>query len=185
MEKPIYKAILESMSEWSRCKKLLDKDGINYPELIINRLPKIFGEITIDMKSVITKVSDIVSTASIAKNLDEYQYILCSEVFSLPDNNPMKLELQKYRISIIACFAKLVALLRHFDSHDDHDDLRVWNSFASVILIKTSEILVSFRRGQDISQHYSKEKQELSDALNYFGILEEDLKRELNILYSL
>jgi hypothetical protein len=184
MEKPIYKTILESISEWSRCKKLLDKDGINYPELIINRLPKIFGEITIDMKSVITKVPNIVSTASIAKNLDEYQYIICSEVFSLPDNNPMKLELQKYRISIIACFAKLVALLRGFNGHDD-DDLRAWNSFARVILVKTSEILVSFRRGQDISQHYSKEKQELSNALNYFGILEEDLKRELIIFYSL
>jgi hypothetical protein len=76
--------------------------------------------------------------------------------------------------------------LRRFNGHhDDEEDLRAWNSFARVILVKTSEILVSFRRDQDISQHYSKEKQELSDALNYFGILEEDLKRELNILYSL
>ena len=72
-----------------------------------------------------------ISTSSIAKNLDEYQYIVCSEVRSLPDSNPFKKELQKYRIIIMTSFAKLIPILSSLGSDKD---LQEWNRFAQVLI---------------------------------------------------
>ena len=58
-------------------------------------------------QKVLPAIGDV---ASAAKNLDEYQFLICSLVPSLPDSNPSKMELQKYRVAIIAAFAKLVPL---------------------------------------------------------------------------
>ena len=180
MEKLVYKYILENIAQGSICRKLLDKDGINSPDLIISRLPKIFDELAINMKSARIKTPKIGDTASIAKNLDEYQYLICSEVSSIPDQNPIKLELQKYRISIIACFAKLIEILKPFNREHELD---LWNSLAKLILIKSSETFAIARTKQSAPRGSVKED-DLSNALNYFGIVEKDLETDLRKLYS-
>ena len=180
MEKLIYKYILENIAHGSHCRSLLAEDGINSPDLIVSRLPKIFDELVINMKSARIKTPNIGDTASIAKNLDEYQYLICSEVSSIPDQNPIKLELQKYRISIIACFAKLIEVLKHFNR--EHE-LELWNSLAKLILLKSSETFAIARTKQSAPRGSVKED-DLSNALNYFGIVEKDLEIDLRKLYS-
>ncbi len=82
-----------------------------------------------------SRFSGIGSTSSIAKNLDEYQYIICSEIQYLPDTNLFKKELQKYRIIIMASFAKLIPIL---SSQGSDTDLEEWNQFAQVLLTQVS-----------------------------------------------
>lgn len=180
MEKLVYKYIIENIAQGSSCRRLLDKDGINSPDLIVSRLPKIFDELVINMKSARIKTPKIGDTASIAKNLDEYQYLICSEVSSIPDQKPVKLELQKYRISIIACFVKLIDVLKPFNG--EHE-LELWNSLAKLILVKSSETLAIARTKQDTPRRSVKEGDDLSNALSYFGIVEKDLETDLRKLY--
>ena len=95
----------------SSCSKLLSGDGITTSDLTIKGVHGIFGPVSIDARSAKKGVPAIGDVASAAKNLDEYQFLICSMVPSLPDSNPSKMELQKYRVAIIAAFAKLVPLL--------------------------------------------------------------------------
>jgi hypothetical protein len=176
----LHQSIIENPFVLGRCRKLLEENGINSPYLVINKLPKVYDEININMASARTKVPKIGDTASIAKNLDEYQYLICAEISDLPDHWPIKLELQKCRICIIACFAKLVAVLKKFSSNDE---IELWNSFAKPLLVKTSETLVLARRNQSASGNCLMEA-DLPSALNYFGIAEKELERDLTIFYS-
>jgi hypothetical protein len=48
----------------------------------------------------------------------------------LPDTNLFKKELQKYRIIIMASFAKLIPIL---SSQGSDTDLEEWNQFASIV----------------------------------------------------
>jgi hypothetical protein len=180
MVKQIHQSIIENPFVLGRCRKLLGENGINSPCLIINKLPQLYDEINIKMASARIQVPKIGYTASIAKNLDEYQYLICSEISHLPDRRPIKLELQKYRISIIASFAKLVAVLKTFSSNDE---VGSWNSFAKSLLAKTSETLVLARRNQNAPRNSFMDSDLLS-ALNYFGIAEKDLERDLALFYT-
>ena len=89
-----------------KCRKLLSKDGITTQELVIDRLDGLFEGISANIKLQRTVLANIGQTATIAKNLDQYQFIICSEIPSMHDSNPFKLQLQKYRIAIIASFVK-------------------------------------------------------------------------------
>jgi hypothetical protein len=95
----------------TKCHKLLSKDGITSQDLVIDRIEGLFEGIAVDVKFQRNKVASIGSTSTIAKNLDEYQHIVCSEIRSIPDSNSYKKELQKYRVLIIASFAKLIDIL--------------------------------------------------------------------------
>src|SRR5207244_12290186 len=78
-----------------KCHKLLSKDGITTQDLVIDKIEGLFEGISVNVKLQRSRFASIGSTSSIAKNLDEYQYIVCSEVRSLPDSNPFNKELQK------------------------------------------------------------------------------------------
>jgi len=114
-----------------KCHKLLSKDGITTQDLVIDKIEGLFEGISVNVKLQRSRFASIGSTSSIAKNLDEYQYIVCSEVRSLPDSNPFKKELQKYRIIIITSFAKLIPILSSLGSDKDLQD---WNRFAQVLI---------------------------------------------------
>src|SRR5947208_4429514 len=114
-----------------KCHKLLTKDGITTQDLVIDKIEGLFEGISVNVKLQRSRFASIGSTSSIAKNLDEYQYIVCSEVRSLPDSNPFKKELQKYRIIIMTSFAKLIPIL---SSLGPDKDLQEWNRFAQVLI---------------------------------------------------
>ena len=66
------------------CDRLLTNDGITSSELRIKGLQGVFGPASVDVRKVVPQVAH---TASIAKNLDEYQFLLCSLIRSLPDSD--------------------------------------------------------------------------------------------------
>ena len=161
-----------------KCHELLSKDGVTTQDLVIDNVS--FQDISVNIKLQRSRFPSIGSTSSIAKNLDEYQYIVCSEVRSLPDSNPFKKELQKYRIIIMTSFAKLIPILSSLGSDKD---LQEWNRFAQVLLTQVSETLHKTRVNQ---KGYEKSNSKaLKSAFDFFGISEEEVDNILQNIYSL
>jgi len=90
----------------------------------------VFDAASLDARSAKKSNPEVGQTASVAKNLDEYQFLICSLVPSLPDSNRSKLQLQKYRIGIVAAFAMLAALLKEVRP----EALAQWNRHAKSLL---------------------------------------------------
>jgi hypothetical protein len=130
-------SIISSQLSSSSCSKLLLGDGVTTFDLTIKGVHGLFGPVSIDVRSTRKSMTAIGDVASAAKNLDEYQFLICSLVPSLPDSNPSKMELQKYRVAIIAAFAKLVPLLLLKDIRQE--DLAQWSKHAKALLEETSE----------------------------------------------
>jgi hypothetical protein len=163
-----------------KCRKLLSKDGITSQELVIDRLDGLFDGITANIKLQRTVLANIGHTVTIAKNLDQYQFIICSEIPSMHDSNPLKLQLQKYRIAIIASFVKLVPLLKTLNSDKD---LEKWNSFANILLTEASETVVKARTNQkEVRKAYSNNIR-LKEAFDFFGVPEKEIDHELESMY--
>ena len=106
VQRIIYKYITSGI----KCAKILAEDGITTKELVISQLDGLSREMSVNINLLLGKYPNITRTASIAKNLDEYQFLVCREISSIPDFDPLKIQLQKYRVGVIAAFAKLVDL---------------------------------------------------------------------------
>jgi hypothetical protein len=156
---------------------LLSSNGITSRHLVIEKASGLFEGIRVDIKSEASTLPNIVKASGIAKNLDEYQYIVCSEVRDIPDTNPYKKELQKYRIAIIASIAKLVSILL---SRCDKD-LQSWSYFAQILLTQISDILLNVRLKQDKLDNISKDLSK--STFGYFGLPESDVDRILESIY--
>jgi hypothetical protein len=161
-----------------KCHKLLSKDGITSQELIIDGIEGLFEGIAVNVKFQRNRVASIGSTATIAKNLDEYQHIVCSEIRSIPDSNSYKKELQKYRVLIIASFAKLIPI---FASLTSDKDLQEWNRFAQVLLTQISETRLNARGNQ--KRYDGTNSKLVSSAFDFFGVPEEEVDRMLQAVY--
>jgi hypothetical protein len=92
----------------------------------------------------------------------------------LPDSNPSKLELQKYRVGITASFAKLVAALREIRQ----DDLVQWNRHAKSLLEETSEAYVKVKSNAKLEITHHRE------AFEFFGVPEDKIDAALRSLYG-
>ena len=161
-----------------KCHKLLSKDGITSQDLVIDRIEGLFEGIAVDVKFQRNKVASIGSTSTIAKNLDEYQHIVCSEIRSIPDSNSYKKELQKYRVLIIASFAKLIPILTSLTSDKD---LQEWNHFAQVLLTQISETRFNARVNQ--KRYDGTNSKLVRSAFDFFGVPEEEVDRLLQAVY--
>jgi hypothetical protein len=194
VQRIIYKYITSGI----KCTKILAEAGITTKELVISQLDGLSREMSVNINLLRRKYLSITRTASIAKNLDEYQFLVCSEISSIPDFDPMKIQLQKYRVGVIAAFAKLVAILEDVDNLSA--ELEKWNSFANSLLVETSETLLKARNkmkkegnsndvnssiGSDQFQaSYSQQNLRIKEALNFFGVPENDIDEELIRVYS-
>jgi hypothetical protein len=188
----IYKYITSGI----KCTKVLAEDGITSKELVISQLDGLSREISVNINLLRGKYPNITRTASIAKNLDEYQFLVCREISSIPDFDPLKIQLQKYRVGVIAAFAKLVAILE--DADNLSAELEKWNSFANSLLVETSETLLKARNkmkkkeghNNDVNSSdqfqagYSQQNLRIKEALNFFGVPENDIDEELIRVYS-
>ena len=172
--------INKHISTVQRCRKLLSKDGITTQELVIDRLDGLFEDVSVNIKLQRTILANIGHTATIAKNLDQYQFIICSEIPSMHDSNPLKLQLQKYRIAIIASFVKLIPLLRTLNSDKD---LQRWNSFANILLTEVSETLVKARSHQKEVRKSNNNNIRLKETLDFFGLTEKEIDHQLEAMY--
>jgi hypothetical protein len=188
----IYKYITSGI----KCTKVLAEDGITSKELVISQLDGLSREMSANINLLRGKYPNITRTASIAKNLDEYQFLVCREISSIPDFDPLKIQLQKYRVGVIAAFAKLVVILE--DADNLSAELEKWNSFANSLLVETSETLLKARNkmkkkeghNNDVNSSdqfqagYSQQNLRIKEALNFFGVPENDIDEELIRVYS-
>lgn len=156
------------------CRKLLAGDGITTQELSINGMQGIFESASADVRSARKNTPAVGQAASIAKNLDEYQFLICSLVPSLPDSEPSKLQLQKYRVAIVAAFARLADFLREIRQ----DDLAQWNTHARSLLEETSEAYVKARSNAKLQVVNHKE------AFEFFGVPEDRIDAALRAFYD-
>jgi len=161
-----------------KCQKLLSKDGIITRYLTIDRLAGIFEGITIDVNFARSRINSIGETVTISRNLDEYQFIICSEIRSMSDINPYKIELQKYRVLIIASLARLVHLL---SSLDDNKALQVWNHFAQILLTRVSE--TRLKAVSNRKQDENMATKPISSVFDFLGVSEDDIDRVLGSIY--
>jgi hypothetical protein len=158
----------------SSCSKLLSGDGITTSDLTIKGVQGIFGAVSIDAQSARKSVPAIGDVASAAKNLDEYQFLICSLVPSLPDSSLSKMELQKYRVAIIAAFTKLVPLLKSIQQ----DDLVQWSRHTKALLEETSDVYFKAKSNSNLQIASHKE------AFVYFEVPEEKVQAALRAFYD-
>ena len=168
-------SIISHQLTGSSCSKLLSGDGITTSDLTIKGVYGIFGAASIDARSARKSVPAIGDVASAAKNLDEYQFLICSLVPSLPDSNPSKMELQKYRVAIIAAFVKLVPLLL---KSMQQDDFVQWSKHAKALLEETSDTYLKANSNSKLQIASHK------DAFEYFGVPEERIQVALRAFYD-
>lgn len=161
-----------------KCHKILSKDGITSKDLVIDKIEGLFEGIAVNVKDHRTRFGSIGSTCTLAKNLDEYQYIVCREIRSIPDINPYKKELQKYRVLIIASFARLIDILTSLKSDIN---IQEWNRFAQVLLTQVSETLVKVRFNQ--KRYDGTNSKLISSAFDFFGVPEAEVDRILQTVY--
>jgi hypothetical protein len=169
-------AIISHQLSGSGCRKLLSGDGITTSDLTIKGVHGIFGPVSVDVRTARKSVAAIGDVASAAKNLDEYQFLICSLVPSLPDSNPSKMELQKYRVAIIAAFAKLVPLL--LLKSMSQDDLMQWSKHAKALLEETSDAYLKANSKSNL--HITSHK----DAFEYFEVPEDRVQVALRAFYD-
>jgi hypothetical protein len=193
VQRIIYKYITSGI----KCTKVLAEDGITTKELVISQLDGLSREMSVNINLLRGKYPNITRTASISKNLDEYQFLVCHEISSIPDFDPMKIQLQKYRVGVIAAFAKLGAILEDVDNLSA--ELEKWNSFANSLLVETSETLLKARNkmkkkegnnndnnnsSDQFQAGYSQQNLRIKEALDFFGVPEKEIDEELIKVYS-
>ncbi len=167
-------AIISRELEGTGCRKLLSSDGITSPYLTIKDVPGVFEGFSIDARLARKSVPAIGDASSIVRNLDEYQFLLCLLVPTLPDSNPSKLQLQKYRVAILAAFARLAFILRE----PKQNDLELWVRHARMLLEETSDAYVKVRTNASLQIISHKE------TFEYFGMPEESLEAALRTFYG-
>lgn len=156
------------------CSRLLAGDGITAPELSIKVMSGVFDAVSVDVRSARKSMPAIGQAASIAKNLDEYQFLICSLVPSLPDTDHHKLQLQKYRVAAVAAFARLSAILKE----PSPESLQQWNAHAGPLMEETSETYAKAKSNAKLRVASHKE------AFEFFGVPEDGIDAALRAFYG-
>jgi hypothetical protein len=156
----------------AKCKKFLAGDGVTTPDFTLVSLAGVFEGTSFDARAAKKQAPALGEAFGIAKNLDEYQHRICALVPSLADSDPAKVRLQKYRIAIIAAFAKLAALIKT-------GDVAEWSRHARLLLEEASNAYVAAGSGQ---KPYAAS---IADALSFFGLQEGAVDGALASMYGL
>jgi hypothetical protein len=166
--------IISRVLAGSTCSRLLRGDGITSPDLSIKGVPGVMESASIEMRLARKNSPAIGQAASIAKNLDEYQLRICSLVPSLPDSDPRKLQLQKYRVAAVAALASLAVIL----GKPDQASLEQWNAHARLLMEETSEAYLKAKSNSKLQATNHKK------AFEFFGVPEEKIDAALAAFYG-
>lgn len=166
MSDAILNTIVQKLADGAlQCQRMISSDGITTRDFTIDKLPGIFEGVFLDADLSRQNIPPLGKTMGIAKNLDEYQLKICLIVSSFLDTDPIKLNLQIFRLAIVASFAVLVVTLK---SRDAINSLESWNFFATKLLLKVSEFVsklgTNTRPDSDADDSY------LEEAFKYFHI---------------
>ena len=157
------------------CRNLVSSDGITTRNFTIDCFPGIYASASIDAAQSRRTINILGNTLGIAKNLDEYQLKICLKIPSIPDSDPVKLHLQKFRIGIIASFAALVSILQ---SNVPAKGLVRWNIFAAKLLRKTSDFYNNI--GMDIKP----DDNDIEETFKFFQVPVGQVNAAIGELYS-
>lgn len=162
-------AIMPHLS--AKCKRFLAGDGVTTPDFTLVQLAGVFEGMSFDARAAKKDVPALGEAFGIAKNLDEYQHRICALVPSLPDSDPAKVQLQKYRVGIIAAFAKLATLIKT-------GDVAEWSRHARLLLEEASNAYVASKSGQ---KPYAAS---VAGAFLFFGVPEGAVDSALAAMYG-
>ncbi|HEY7571094.1 MAG TPA: hypothetical protein VH796_06980 [Nitrososphaeraceae archaeon] len=157
-----------------KCCKFLTEDGITTSRLAIESVEGIFEGFRIDTSR--ETIPPIFRRAcGILKNLDDYQYIVCSEIRSIPDSNRYKKILQKYRVTIVAAFVKFILTIHSRVIVALHD----WTHFAQQLLTGISNTLANAR----INSTTLSNNDQIGSMFDYFGMSSNEVDELLDAIY--
>jgi hypothetical protein len=179
MSDAILNAIVQKLADGAlQCQRMISSDGITTRNFTIDMLSGIFECVSLDADLSRRNIPPLGKTIGIAKNLDEHQLRICLIVPSFSDTDPSKLNLQKFRLAIIASFAVLVTTLR---SRNALIGLESWNFFATKLLVKTSEFVSKL--GTDTMADADADDSYLEETFNYFHVPLADMRIAIKNLY--
>ncbi|HJR84019.1 MAG TPA: hypothetical protein VJ772_01485 [Nitrososphaeraceae archaeon] len=178
----LIRLILQHYIETSKCFLIISKDGITTDQFAIAPSDLLFVNSSISIRDVRLKIPSIITTVSVAKNLDYYQNKICNEIPSIPDIEHIKSILQKLRIIIIALFVKLNRLMidKVMNASLEYNKYLVdWNKYSEKVLIATSTILIGYQQGK------TEEKivDTIKETLDYLDISMSLIDEEMSNLY--
>jgi lantibiotic modifying enzyme len=152
------------------CKKFLASDGISSNNLLLKNQK---GKVLLNCKNVNAlkgKIDGIGISFAIIKNLDEYQFLLCKYIPTLPDYDVFKLKFQKIRLLIVMFIDKIVEVLLELKINSKV--LADLNKHGNAILLEASELTQEFReRGEEEGAKYilnQKKMDMLNLKIDYF-----------------
>lgn len=165
--------LIDAIISQTRCRRFIVNDGITTPVFAIDTFQGVFEGLSIDGRAAKKSLPVFGDVFSISKNLDEYQYKICTFVASLADS-PIKISLQKYRIAIAAAFATLVYQIRQ-----NQKDLEKWTGHARALMVEVSDAYIAATTGSS-----SLQEPRIVEVLAYFGVRESDVDRVLASAYG-
>jgi hypothetical protein len=170
----LHAIIQRSISSHLPCRSLVSSDGITTRNFTIDCFPGIYAGASIDAALSRRTINILGNTLGIAKNLDEYQLKICLKIPSIPDSDPVKLHLQKFRVGIIASFAALVSILQ---SNEPAKGLVRWNIFAAKLLRKTSDF-------NNIGMGIKPDDNDIEETFEFFQVPVGQVNAAIEELYS-
>lgn len=170
----IHSLVTKSIVSSTSCKKFLASDGISSNNLLLRDQS---GKVLLNCKNVNAlkgKIDGIGVSFAITKNLDEYQFLLCKYIPTLPDHNVFKLKFQKIRLLIILFINKMVdTLLKPKINSKVLADL---NRHGNAILLEVSELTHEYResdKDDNVSYSFnSKNADKINLKMDYFNLFE-------------
>jgi hypothetical protein len=161
-----------------QCKKYLVKDGITSSYFEIEKYPGFFNKTNLDVISLKKRFPQLKNSFSILKNLDHYQYLICTLIPNISDTNPFKKVLQKNRFIIIFSFAKFFELL----DNNNFDQIESWNFLSTKLLEVVAYTVNSFRQGTTFEEIINESKLD-EELFNYLNLDIDKIDKVLNQYY--
>jgi hypothetical protein len=154
-------------------------DGIASDNFMITKSDGLFLPTTLNVQFK-NRYPSLGKTFSIAKNLDFYQNKICQLVPSFPDLSSMKINLQKYRVIVIALLLRLVEIIH---TRLSEPSLQEWNIHADSVLISTSETVINSNSNQSASGVKNITEISASTFL-YLGLDNKNLEKNISSFYK-
>ena len=166
----MHSLVSKSVISSTACKKFLASDGISSNNLLLKDQS---GKVLLNCKNVNAlkgKIDGIGVSFAITKNLDEYQFLICKYIPTLPDHDVFKLKFQKIRLLIILFINRMVDVL--LQPKINSKVLTELNKHGNAILLEVSELTHEYReRDKDDSVTYSfsnKNTDKINLKMDYF-----------------
>ncbi len=166
----MHSLVSKSVISSTACKKFLASDGISSNNLLLKDQS---GKVLLNCKNVNAlkgKIDGIGVSFAITKNLDEYQFLICKYIPTLPDHDVFKLKFQKIRLLIILFINRMVDVL--LQPKINSKVLTELNKHGNAILLEVSELTQEYReRDKDDSVTYSfsnKNTDKINLKMDYF-----------------